>query len=365
MIPGSMSCEPFHGSPAPRSESLQRDPQVTSRRLAQDLQEVRARAAAMFEEITDGLNRAVVDVGPEGESAPHGTMDEIHDDDLGLKEKLDKCSDLRASLVRQWAEAHSIPSPADVTDLIQFNEAIDRSLLESIARARAHARKTREMFLAVLGHDLRTPLGAVVMASEYLVARGELTERDLRLASRIRSSGQRMADLVNDLLEFTRCRLGEGIPISPGQTSLGAIGREVVEEVRAAHPERELRFETRGEVRGSWDAGRLWQALCNLVENAVLHGEGAPVLVTVLGGENEVVTSVHNAGSAISDEDQRRIFDPFEHCAKSDKGRRFGSGLGLGLYIAREIAVAHGGSITVSSSAEDGTTFDLRLPRAT
>lgn len=103
--------------------------------------------------------------------------------------------------------------------------------------------------------------------------------------------------------------------------------------------------------------------MSNLIENAVHHGARAPVTVTLIGEEDEVVASIHNAGSAIPDEDQQRIFDPFVHCATNEGSRRPGQGLGLGLYIAREIARAHGGSITVSSSAQSGTTFDVHLPR--
>jgi signal transduction histidine kinase len=278
---------------------------------------------------------------------------------------MEECRDLRASLIHQWAAAHRTPSSSDIEELVRFNEAIDLTLVESIVRARGRARRAREMFLAVLGHDLRTPLGAVVMASEYLVMRGELTERDLRLATRIRSSAKRMSGLVNDLLDFTRCRLGQGIPISPVRTSFDAIAAEVVEEIRAVHPGCELRCDIRESVHGSWDAGRLWQALSNLIENAVSHGRGAPVRVTVAANGGDVVASVHNAGSAISAKDQERIFDPFEHCAKGEADQRPGGGLGLGLYIAREIAVAHGGSISISSSPESGTTFALRVPRET
>jgi signal transduction histidine kinase len=347
-------------------DPLHRDSKATGRRLAEALQEIRERSLEAIEEFESGSPRQADDASSEEKDLPNVTtqgIEDLLDDDLGLREKVEKCSDLRASLVRQWVAAYHTPSLGDVNGLIELNKAIDRSLMESIARSRTRARERRELFLAVLGQDLRTPLGALVMGSEYLVARGESTARDLRIATRIRNSGRRMTDLVNDLLDFSRCRLGEGIPIVRSHTSLEAIGREIVEEVKAAHPECELRFEARGELQGEWDAGRLGQALSNLVENAVLHGASAPVTVTLIGKEDEVVASVHNIGSTIPDGDQQRIFDPFVHGSTTEGTRRPGRGLGLGLYIAREIVRAHGGSIMVSSSAQSGTTFEVHLPR--
>jgi signal transduction histidine kinase len=344
------------------NDPLHEESQATGRRLGEALEEIRERALEMIEELERGTPRQS---GASSEE-PNVTTQEIEDlldDDLGLKEKVEKCSDLRASLLRHWSAAHRTPSLAELKDLIELNKAIDQSLVESIARARNAARRRRELFLAMLGHDLRTPLGAMVMGSEYLVARGALTERDLRVATRVRNSGRRMTDLVNDLLAFSKCRLGDGIPIVRSHTCLEAIGREIVEEVRSAHPDCELLFEARGDLQGEWDAGRLGEALSNLVENAVQHGAIAPVTLALIGEEDEVAVSVHNAGSTIPDEDQQRIFDPFVNCATTEGTRRPGQGLGLGLYIAREIARAHGGSITVSSSMQSGTSFDMHLPR--
>lgn len=346
------------------SDPLHMESQDTGRRLVDALRQVRERASETITELPRESPGQADDPSPG--DLPKVTTQEIEDlldDDIGLKEKIDKCSEARARLIRQWVAAHRTPSLAEVNGLISLNKAIDESLMESIAGARIQARKRRELFLAMLGHDLRTPLGALLMASEYLVKRGALTERDLRLATRIRNSGQRMTDLVNDLLDFSRCRLGGGIPIVRSHTCLKEIAREIVEEVRSAHPECNLRLEARGELEGEWDRGRLGQAMSNLVQNAVLHGADAPVTVTLRGETDEVVASIHNAGSAIPDADRQRIFDPFVQAASTDRVGRPKLGLGLGLYIAREIARAHGGSIMVSSSAQAGTTFDVHLPR--
>ena len=292
----------------------------------------------------------------------HGT--DRADDGFSLQEMFSEYRALRASVLRLWTDEHGALDGTDVPDLIRFNEAIDMALAESITRFSIGLDHSREMFLAILGHDLRTPLNAIVAASNLLATNGTLTGRDLTLAERIHSSGSRMNGLVGDLIDFTRSRLGKGIPITPTEIDLAQIGREAVEEVRAMHPTGELRFETRGNVRGKWDPSRVSQALSNLIANAVHHGaESSPVVVKACGEADEVVVSVHNLGRVITAEDQSLIFDPFKRIVSAESDRPPQSSLGLGLYIAKQIALAHAGSIRVCSSVERGTTFELHLPR--
>jgi signal transduction histidine kinase len=271
---------------------------------------------------------------------------------------------LRASVLRLWTASRSRLVEADVQDLIRFNEAIDQALAESITEYSTEIERSREMFLAILGHDLRSPLGAVLTASEFLVEEGKLTGQNFTLAERIRSSGQRMLALIGDLLDFTRSRLGRGIPLTRTPVDIGRIARETVEEVGARYPQCELGFTASGNLEGRWDGERVSQALANLIGNAVQHGaEGTPVRVTSAGSTEEVVIGIHNRGAVIGTEDLQQIFDPFKSIC-SDEGGEQSGGLGLGLYIAQQIAIAHGGWIGVESSEERGTTFELHLPRS-
>jgi signal transduction histidine kinase len=271
---------------------------------------------------------------------------------------------LRASVLRLWTNACSSLNEGDLQDLIRFNEAIDQALAESITRYSTGIEHSREMFLAILGHDLRTPLGAVITASSFLVSDGELEEGNLTLAKRILSSGERMQTLVSDLLDFTRSRLGRGIPVTRTDVDIAQIGRATIEEIAAQHPTRELRFEAAGDLTGQWDGKRVSQAVSNLVGNAVQHGtDDTPIEVTARGDADEVVVSVHNEGPVIAADDHDRIFDPFKRIDSSGDGQDQSS-MGLGLYIAQQIALAHGGWIELESSEERGTTFELHLPRA-
>ena len=272
---------------------------------------------------------------------------------------------LRASVIRLWTKSQGGIAASDVDDVTRFNEAIDQSLAESVSRYTQDLDKSKEMFLAMLGHDLRSPLGAVIMSAEFMLETKELPEPHLTLASRIASSSNRMQHMIEDLLDFTRSRLGGGIPIERADMSMEKLVHDVVGEVCAAHPESNVTIDARGGQRGEWDCARVSQALTNIVTNAVEHGaEGSPVVVTVSGDDKESVISVHNQGATISPEQLNGIFGPMKsrELANRSGSSSYGN-LGLGLYIAERIVTAHKGRIEVDSAPERGTTFTIHLPR--
>ncbi len=167
------------------------------------------------------------------------------------------------------------------------------------------------------------------------------------------------------LLDFTRSRLGRGIPITRTDTDIATISRETLDEISAHHPDRDFRLAASEDLRGQWDGKRVRQALSNLVENAVQHGSAAtPIVVTAREEADEVVIAVQNRGAVIPGDDQDEIFNPFKSIASAEKLEQDQESMGLGLYIAQHIAIAHGGWIDVESSAELGTTFQLHLPRS-
>ena len=271
---------------------------------------------------------------------------------------------LRASVIRLWREAGAGPGASDFEDVTRFNEAVDQALAESLTRYARDLEHSKEMFLAILGHDLRTPLGAVMMSATGLLLSRTLGPPEQAAASRILTSGARIKGMVNDLLDFTRTRLGAGIPLACAEMDLAEVGRQTVDEVAAYHPGRDLRFEASGPVRGSWDAARVGQALSNLVGNAVQHGSpGTPVSVAVRGAADEVTVAVHNLGPVIPPADVHRIFSPLKRITRGAPHPHDAGSLGLGLYIANEIVKGHGGRIDVESSEARGTTFTVHLPR--
>lgn len=273
---------------------------------------------------------------------------------------------LRASVIRLWTREKGELVPADVDDLTRFNEAIDQALAESVAEYNQELEQSKEMFLAILGHDLRTPLGAISTAAAFMLDLEELEEPHCTLVERIAASAERTIQMVGDLLDFTRSRLGGGIPVVRAEVNLGRLVRDVVDEIVGAHPESRIKVDTRADESGEWDEARLSQALSNLIGNAVQHGsEGTMIDVRLRGEADQVAILIHNKGVAIPSDELDGIFNPMK--ARESPYQAAGQGrtgsLGLGLYIAERIVSAHDGHIAVESSEAAGTTFTVHLPR--
>jgi signal transduction histidine kinase len=278
-----------------------------------------------------------------------------------ISEMVSEYRALRASVIRLWTQEKGQLSHDDVDDLVRFSEAIDQALAESTSRFTSELDRTREIFLGVLGHDLRTPLGAIVTSAQFTLEAGNLPTA-LKMAGVIVSSGRRMTHMVDDLLDFTRGRLGAAIPVERAPLDLSEVLLASVEEIKASRPDTVVSLDIDGDLRGEWDGPRLSQVWSNLLGNAVDHGSAAgSITVTARGGAEEVVCSVHNHGVPIPAAELRHIFNPL---VTSAGGTRDAEHLGLGLYIAEQIVKGHGGWIDVQSSAASGTTFTVHLPRS-
>jgi len=234
-----------------------------------------------------------------------------------------------------------------------------------IASAREYDEATKavrlsELFSAVVGHDLRNPLASIMASAQLMLVRGA-NPADQAPLLRILSSTERMARMIDQLLDVTRIRAGGGIPCDPMPMDLAEIADEVIAELRSAHPAREITFEAHGSLAGTWDSDRLAQLLSNLVSNAVQHGSpDSAVRVCADGTRGDwVALCVSNAG-AIPTALVSSLFEPFRG---SEHKREHASGLGLGLYIAKQIALVHGGLIDVVTADPQRTTFTVTLPR--
>jgi two-component system, sensor histidine kinase and response regulator len=252
-------------------------------------------------------------------------------------------------------DPHILKNKADV--FFQLNRQKQQLLLE--LRERTETLRLNEMFAAVLGHDLRTPLSAIVTGA-YLIQQRSDDEVVQRTAARVLSSSKRMTRMIEDMLDLTRARLAGGIPITRAPADFHALVQRVVHEHHAADPDREITVRHDGDVSGEWDADRLAQLASNLIGNALQHGRaGEPVAVQLDGCDaGVVVLSVANAG-AIDADLAPHIFDPFRVGARREGNHE---GLGLGLYIAQQIAHAHGGTIDVLPEP-DRTIFRVVVPR--
>ena len=266
---------------------------------------------------------------------------------------------LRASVLRLYDD---LGAGTDISGIRRFNEAIDEALTASIVRFAASVDLYRDQFIGILSHDLRTPLSAITAGAALLAMAGEGDpQRIVRVGTRMLNSAQRMNRLITDVLDLTRTRLGKGIPIRRTPADLQQICEQVVLELAAFHPSADIRYEAEGDLRGEWDADRLAQLVSNLVGNALEHGGDQRVTVVARGAEDDVLIRVHNDGRPIPEEVQPSIFEPFVRHVSGDT--ELPTSVGLGLFIARGIVVSHGGTISVSSTATEGTTFEARLPR--
>ncbi|AXJ03015.1 two-component sensor histidine kinase [Pseudomonas fluorescens] len=319
---------------------------------AQTAREQIAKAKGEGPEKTPSLDEA---------GASHGEL--RHTVGFDLVQMTSEFRHLRACVIRLWVNSLESPDMAHFQDMIRFNEAIDEALAESTAAYAEQVNRSRDIFLAILGHDLRAPLQAVSMSTELLMRKTVLEGEALTCVLNIKQGARHMAAMVSDLLELVRSRLGRSLPIEPAPMDLADAARAAIAEACAGNPECDPTLKTEGDTRGVWDAGRIDQLLQNLIGNALQHGSNPrEVLVTLRGDSGSVHLSVQNYGNPIPEEAIGTIFDPLVRSADEELGQPSTS-LGLGLFIVKEVVTAHGGTIEVSSSETEGTLFSVTLPR--
>jgi signal transduction histidine kinase len=305
--------------------------------------------------------------GAQTMAAAHGAL--RHAAGFDLAQVVSEFRAMRSSVLALWrrSEATSGKSPA-IEEIERFNEATDQALGESVQRYSSDVAASRDLFLGVLGHDLRSPLQGIETASELLVTPDLSEAARLQTAMRLKRASSTMSSLITDLLEFTRSRLGRGIPIERSPCDLRQACEEALDAIKAADPERQFLQHMSGDLRIRADCSRLRQVLSNLLNNAVQHGDKhAPVSLRACGEEAAIVLAIANSGKPIPLDALGIIFEPLVQVPNTttDLNRRPKTSLGLGLFIAREIVRGHHGTLTVQSSAHSGTVFTIRLPRTT
>jgi signal transduction histidine kinase/DNA-binding response OmpR family regulator len=251
---------------------------------------------------------------------------------------------------------------------LAFAEDFARRAAMAIENAQAHAALSaalefNERFVAILGHDLRNPLAAIDMAAGVLRQRVAITNDPsaVRVLDRVRSSSCRMSRMIEQVLDLTRSRLAGGLAISPGPMDLCDTLTGIVNELRMSHPSRTIVLRCQS-LTGSWDRDRLEQVFSNLIANAIHYGEVTkPVTIAARRENGVVLVDVHNDGEPIPEQLRVQLFNPFRRGSRDSRTSKT-DGLGLGLYISHQIAVAHGGDLDVRSSPSEGTTFRVTLP---
>lgn len=308
-----------------------------------------------------GKSDAIEEGPPSTAAQEHGAARATSGFTMG--QMLSELRALRASVIRLWMKDQPQLEATDLTDMIRFNEAIDQVIAESVAQFTDDVSETKDRFLAILGHDLRNPLGAILMSASYMLDIGDMDEANSNMLTQIVRSTRRMNAMVGDLLDFTRTRLGgDGIPITRAETDATRVLRDIVTEVCTRYPHATLSLDAEGMLLGMWDSARLTQALTNLVSNAVQHGaRDTTITVRARGSRDAITIDVHNTGDAIPEANLKEMFKVASRLAPNQD--RSDGHLGLGLFIVERIVAAHGGAIEVKSTDTGGTTFTVTLPR--
>lgn len=296
-------------------------------------------------------------------ASTHGTL--RHISGFSLLQLTSEYRALRATVLRLWIPRITDFDEAVAQDMVRFNETIDQALAESVLTYSEQGTRTRDTFLAILGHDLRSPLATIVMAGQ-LLGRTSLAEADLRqMGVQIRRSAATMTTMVNDLLEFARVQMGGLLPVQGQWLDMAKTCGEAVQDATAAHPDCRFAVSLSGDLMCTYDPDRLQQVFSNLLNNAAQYSSASAVIEFEARGDADAVTvQVRNSGLAIPAESLQVIFDPLVQLAsEAGKSGRPSTSIGLGLFIAREITSAHGGSITAQSGSDGMTTFCVRIPK--
>lgn len=263
---------------------------------------------------------------------------------------------LRASVLRLWADAN--PDVSLAKDVVRFDEAIDQAIAESIMLFSEEVDQLRNLFLGVLGHDLRGPLNAILLTSQLIAKLTQEPRISGHLGTLIQSS-RRMASLLDTLLEYNRATLGSGMLVRRTDVDLAQECAAELEVLRAALPGATLTLNCLGDLRGNFDASRVREALANLVSNASVYGAAAAIAIDLADMGQMITLTVTNQGPEIPAADILRLFEPLRRGSDAPTER---TNLGLGLFIVEQIAIAHGGTIECRSDAS-ATAFEMRLPK--
>jgi signal transduction histidine kinase len=338
----------------------------------------RSEAAIELEEMWNRLSRShrfsllcaysLANFQREGDADAFARVCDTHDhvlptESYAQRDEVARLREVTSLQQRAIALENEIKRRKELEDSLREALAARQRLDEELRRHNdelARAVRFSEMFVGMLGHDLRNPLSAITTAAQVLSRRAE-SDRVLLPAKRITSSAARMSRMIDQLLDFTRIRLGSGIPLERAPVDLLEIVRGVVDELEFGPVANRIRIEWAGDVGGQWDGDRLGQLASNLLGNALAHGAAdQPVSARIDGTNDPVVFEVHNRG-AMPAEALAGLFQPFG--SGVEKRRQHSGGFGLGLYITQQIVLAHSGTIEVTSSLDDGTRVIVTLPR--
>jgi signal transduction histidine kinase len=305
----------------------------------------------------------------EGKQIRGGALDQISashahmrlDSGFNLEHAISEYRALRSSILFLWVRSQPSDDDVNLSEVTRFNETIDQAIAEIVRRYAERTEHYGDVFLGILAHEVRNPLNAIQLSAEELKS-CPLRKAHYRSSERILKSVGTIDRMMDELSLLVRSRMRVRLPLKRAKADLGEICEQTLEDVRAAHIDVVVEVEKIGNLNGIWDRERLGQVIFNLVTNALIHALAKHVHLTAVDQGREVVLRVTNQGAPIPPDIRQSIFEPFVH-KEAPSSAHATSGLGLGLFIVREVVTAHEGLVEVTSTESEGTTFTLRLPR--
>ncbi len=299
----------------------------------------------------------------ESAAAIHGRL--RHASNFSLLQLSSEFRALRATVLRLWLPRIHQMSEMTMHEMVRFNEAIDQALAESIVTYSERANRTRDLFLAVLGHDLRAPLASISLAGDLLARTVVPPQQVALMAQKTKRNAMLMSAMITDLLGFARLQMGAGMPTTRITINAQEICDAAVADARAMYPNSTIVFHQSGNLTGEFDEIRLRQLVTNLLINAAQYSsKGSTVKFEAVGDDDVISLYVSNRGPVIPEESLKTIFQPLVQLEPdSEEDARPKTSLGLGLYIAQETTTAHNGTISVTSTEAQGTVFSVKFPR--
>lgn len=285
----------------------------------------------------------------------HGLM--RAQDGIDIEQLVAEFRALRSSILRLWTDTHPA-QPNAIEDIIRFNEAIDQAVAESVKFYAEARERWREIFLGVLGHDLRGPLNTISLTAAILRQQGIAPVNQTAMLTR---AVARMKSLLDTLLEYSRSSLGVGMALKLEPVDLAVACSDELELQRAANPDSRIDYATQGSTEGTFDASWVREALGNLVSNAIKHGDSSESVCVRLEGDAACVRIVVENQGELPSDDTEKLFEPLRQ-GKSGSAKSDHTHLGLGLFIVRQVARAHGGDVTGNCS-DRRVRFTMELPK--
>lgn len=334
--------------------------------LRDDLRDI---LTAMSDDMDTPQSSAEQQAKSKGHGPRGGALDRISaihartrlDSGFSLEHAISEYRALRSSILFLWVRSAPKSEDIQLAEVTRFNETIDQAIAELVRRYASKDEMLNDQFVGALSHEIRNPLSAIALVAETL-NKSSLEEPQRNNVARIHKNIESINRIVDDLAILVRSRMRVGLPLSKESSDLGAITEETLEQIKLSNPNAIFKIEKIGDLTGTWDKLRLQQMIFNLASNAVTHSSDKQARIVVRAADTDVVLTISNRGKAIPEDEQQRIFEPFVHQGGSASAGP-SSGLGLGLFVVREIVQAHQGSIAVVSNEIEGTTFTVRLPR--